>query len=135
MSVEALLKYCTLLRPVWTLTYQDCTCPTMFATAHPPSKEDVYYNNDIASKCLKEIGGQDLKMVYDYIKTEKSKMANVVYYCRNMGYTHRIYSPESQSLGYLLSLLRHQRRCQFVSGYLGSGDRKNSAGNAAHHTK
>jgi len=116
MSVETLLEYCILLRPVWTMTYQSCTCPTMFATARPPSKEDVYYNNDIASKCLKEIGDQDLKMVYDYIKTEKSEMTNVVYYCRNMGYTHRIYSPDSQSLGYLLSLLRHQRRSQFVSG-------------------
>lgn len=116
MSVEVLLKYCTLLRPVWTLTYQACTSPTMFATARPPSEEDVYYNNDIASKCLKEIGDQDLRMVYDYIKTEKSKMTNVVYYCRNVNYTHRIYSTESQSLGYLLGLLRHQRRCQFVSG-------------------
>jgi len=117
MSVHELLCYCKLLRPVWTLTYQDCTCPTILTAAHPPSKEDGYYNNEIASKCLKKIGRQELKIVYDYIKTKKSRMTNVVYYCRNMGYNHRIYSTERQSLGYLLSLLRHQRRCQFVLGH------------------
>lgn len=114
MSLDILLEHCKLLRPVWTLTYQHCTRPTMFSTAHPPSKEDVYYNNDICVKCLKKLGDEDLKCVYDYVKTDTSQLTNIVYYCQNLGFTHRIYSSEHQSLNYLLGMIRHQRRGQFI---------------------
>jgi len=114
MNIEILLEHCKLLRPVWTLTYQHCTRPTMCSTAHPPSKEDVYYNNDVCAKCLNKLGSADLKHVYEHIQTEASSLANIVYYCSNAGYTHRIYSSQSQSLAYLLGLIRHKRRGQFI---------------------
>lgn len=112
MSIEILLEHCKLLRPVWTLTYQHCTRPTMCSTAHPPSKEDVYYNNAVCAKCLNKLGSADLKHVYDYIQTEASSLVNVVYHCSTVGFTHRIFSSERQSLSYLLCLVRHQRRGQ-----------------------
>ena len=114
MNIEILLEHCKLLRPVWTLTYQHCTRPTMCSTDHPPSTEDVYYNNDVCEKCMKKLGSGDLKQVYEYIQTEASSLANVVYHCSNAGYTHRIYSSQSQSLAYLLGLIRHKRRSQFI---------------------
>jgi hypothetical protein len=86
----------------------------MCSTAHPPSKEDVYYNNDVCAKCLNKLGSADLKHVYEHIQTEASSLANIVYYCSNAGYTHRIYSSQSQSLAYLLGLIRHKRRGQFI---------------------
>ena len=115
MNIKTCLEHCKLLRPVWTLTYQHCTRPTICSTAHPPSTEDVYYNNDVCAKCLQKLDGDDLKCVYDYIKTEVSILTNVVYICKYLGVTHRIYSSESQSLAYLLGIIRHQRRGQFIT--------------------
>ena len=110
VSIEVLLKYCRILRPVWTLTWKHCKSPTMFSTPSPTADEDIYYNNDIGSQCLKEIGDSHLKTAYDYIKTDNSTMKNVVYYISEFGNKHRVYSTESQSIGYLLSIIRHQRR-------------------------
>jgi len=110
VSIEVLLKYCKVLRPIWTLTWQNCSSPTMLSTSRPPDKDDVYYNTDIATKCLKEIGDSYLKPAYDYIKTEYSTLKNITYYIPDVGYTHRVYSSESHCIGYLLSLVRHQRR-------------------------
>jgi hypothetical protein len=110
VSIEVLLKYCKVLRPIWTLTWQHCNSPTMLSTSRPPDKDDVYYNTDIATKCLKEIGNSYLKPAYDYIKTEYSTLKNITYYIPDVGYTHRVYSSESHCIGYLLSLVRHQRR-------------------------
>ena len=115
MNIKTCLEHCKLLRPVWTLTYQHCTRPTICSTAHPPSTEDIYYNNDVGAKCLQKLGGDNLKCVYDYIKTEVSILTNIVYICKYLGFTHRIYSSESQSLAYLLGIIRHQRRGQFVT--------------------
>jgi len=110
VSIEVLLKYCKVLRPIWTLTWQTCSRPTLLSTSRPPYKDDVYYNTDIATKCLKEIGDSYLKPAYDYIKTENSILKNITYYIPDVGYTHRVYSTESHCIGYLLSLVRHQRR-------------------------
>ena len=82
----------------------------MLSTSLPTDKDDVYYNTDVATKCLKEIGNSYLKPAYDYIKTEYSTLKNITYYIPDVGYTHRVYSSESHCIGYLLSLVRHQRR-------------------------
>ena len=114
VSIKVLLKYCKLLRPVWTLTWKNCKSPTMLSTSRATDSEDVYYNTDIAAKCLKEIENSYLKPAYDYIKTENSTLKNVTYYIPDFGYTHRVYSTESHCIGYLLSLVRHQRRKNLV---------------------
>ena len=87
----------------------------MFAESRPPSNDDVYYNDDIGRQCLEELGEADLKPVYDYLHTEAAKMTKVLHYCRNMGYTHVIHSSECQTLGYLLSIVRHHRRRDLIS--------------------
>lgn len=115
MSRKVLLKYCRLLRPIWTLTWQCCKQPTMFVESRPPSKDDVYHNEDIGRQCLEEIGSEDLKPVYDYLRTEAAELTNVLFYCHNMGYTHSIRSSECQTLGYLLSIIRHRRRRDLIT--------------------
>jgi len=113
VSIEVLLKYCKVLRPIWTLTWQHCNSPTMLST-NRPDKDDVYYNVCIATKCLKEIGDSCLKPAYDYIKTEYSTLKNITYYIPDVGYTHRVYSSESHCIGYLLSLVRHTNGIQIL---------------------
>lgn len=108
VSIKVLLKYCRLLRPVWTLTWQSCKSPTMFSESRATDEDDVYYNTDIATKCLKEIGNGCLKPAYDYVKNYFSSIEKITYRIPDYGYTHRVYSTERKCLSYLLSLVRHQ---------------------------
>ena len=108
--MNTLRKYSKQLHPVWTLTWQHCKNPTLFNTKIVP-QEYLEDNNDISMKCLKEIENMDLKPIYDYLKTEIAEMTNIVYYCQDYnGHKFRIYSSESNAIGYLLSIIRHHQR-------------------------
>uniref|UniRef100_A0A6C0LVX3 Uncharacterized protein n=1 Tax=viral metagenome TaxID=1070528 RepID=A0A6C0LVX3_9ZZZZ len=112
-KMNSLVKYSKKLHPVWTLTWQHCKNPTLFNTKNI-QEEYLKENSDIGFKCLKELGNIDLKPIYDYLKTEIAELTNIIYYCRDhTGYKICIYSSESASIGYLLSIMRHHKwkRC------------------------
>lgn len=112
--METLRKYSKQLHPVWTLTWKHCKNPTLFNTNNVP-EEYLKDNNDIGLKCMKALSNTELKPIYDYLKTEIAELTNIVYYCRDhKGYNFRICSSESQTIGYLLSIIRYHKRESYI---------------------
>ena len=112
MSLALFLKYAKQLKPVWTLTYLEWTQPSLKTTPKTPSEHDVYFNTDIASKLIQEIGEQaiwaNIQEISRHLDSKQKEWKNITYKTDCFKY----YSSEKRAVGYLLTLVKHIVRHQ-----------------------
>jgi hypothetical protein len=106
MTRAIFLRYAKKLRPVWTLTYLELTQPSLKTAPKTPDEHDVYFNADIATQVVLEIGESNIwNAIHDtqqYLDTPEAEYAQITHTTAG----HKYYSSEKQAIGYLLTNIK-----------------------------
>jgi hypothetical protein len=89
---------------VWTLTWRECVSPSIRSGVPTVRDEDHEYNRKIANNYIKKHGVDNIMSIVNYLNTKPTK--SIRYTAKSVtGYSHKIISPEWQSMSYFLAIL------------------------------
>lgn len=107
MALALFRSHAKKLKPVWTLTYLEWTQPSLKTTPKTPSEHDVYFNQQVASQLVQEIGEHviwaSIQEMAKHLDSKQTEWKRITYKTDCFKY----YSSEKQAVGYLLTLVKH----------------------------
>jgi hypothetical protein len=90
-------------RPVWTLTWRECVSPSIHSGVPLVRDEDHDYNKKIGEKYIKKYGVDNIMLIISHLNTKPEN--HIRYVAKSGGFSHKIVTPEWQSMGYFLAIV------------------------------